>query len=53
MRHANARDIGRWITTPPPVLSVAVRFPLYEAAAAHEAVERGDTVGIAVIECAK
>ena len=46
-------DIAQWIATASRVLSVAARFPLYEAAAAHEAVERGDKIGTVVIECAK
>jgi len=46
-------DIAQWIGTAPRVLSVAARFPLYEAAAAHEAVERGGKVGTVVIECAR
>jgi hypothetical protein len=35
------------------MLSVARQFPLLEAAAAHEAVERGDKIGTVVIDCAK
>jgi NADPH2:quinone reductase len=46
-------DIGQWIATGQRLLSVAARFPLYDAAAAHEAVERGDKIGTVVIECAR
>jgi NADPH2:quinone reductase len=46
-------DMGRWIASGRRLLSVAARFPLYQAAAAHEAVERGDKVGTVVIECAR
>jgi NADPH2:quinone reductase len=46
-------DIAQWIASGRRILSVAERFPLYEAAAAHEAVERGDKVGTVVIECAR
>lgn len=46
-------DIARWTATPGRILSVAERFPLYEAAAAHEAVERGGKVGTVVIDCAR
>jgi NADPH2:quinone reductase len=46
-------DIGRWIASGQRLLSVAARFPLYQADAAHEAVERGDKVGTVVIECAR
>jgi NADPH:quinone reductase len=45
-------DIAQWIATGRRQLSVAARFPLYEAAAAHEAVEQGDKVGTVVLECA-
>jgi NADPH2:quinone reductase len=47
------RDMASWIATEPRILSVAARFPLAEAAAAHEAVERGDKIGTVVIECAR
>ena len=43
-------DITRWIKTGARILSVAGRYPLAEAAAAHEAVERGDKVGTVVVE---
>jgi NADPH2:quinone reductase len=46
-------DIASWIAGGQRMLSVAARFPLYQAAAAHEAVERGDKVGTVVIECAR
>lgn len=46
-------DIAGWIATERRILSVADRFPLYEAAAAHEAVERGGKVGTVVIDCAR
>jgi NADPH2:quinone reductase len=46
-------DMASWIATEPRILSVAARFPLAEAAAAHQAVERGDKIGTVVIECAR
>ena len=46
-------DLTRFIATPGRMLSVAARFPLYEAAAAHEAVEKGDKTGTVVVECAR
>ncbi len=46
-------DVAQWIASRERILSVAERFPLYEAAAAHEAVERGGKVGTVVIECAR
>jgi len=46
-------DMAQWIAGSPPILSVAAQFPLYEAAAAHRAVERGDKVGTVVIDCAR
>ena len=48
-RRAQA-DISRWIATGPRILSVAAAFPLDQASAAHEAVERGDKVGTVVVE---
>jgi NADPH:quinone reductase-like Zn-dependent oxidoreductase len=44
-------DIAHWIEGGQRVLSVAARFPLYETAAAHQAVERGDKIGTVVIDC--
>jgi len=46
-------DIARFVATPGRLLSVAARFPLYETAAAHLAVERGGKVGTVVVECAR
>lgn len=46
-------DLARWTATPGRILSVAETFPLYETAAAHEAVERGGKVGTVVIDCAR
>jgi NADPH:quinone reductase len=46
-------DIARWIAGGKRMLSVAARFPLYEAAAAHMAVERGDKIGTVVIDCSR
>jgi NADPH2:quinone reductase len=46
-------DIARFVATPGRMLSVAARFPLAEAAAAHEAVERGGKVGTVVIETSR
>ena len=43
-------DIAAWTATPGRILSVAARFPLYETAAAHRAVERGGKVGTVVVE---
>jgi NADPH2:quinone reductase len=45
-------DIARFVAVPGRVLSVAERFPLYETAAAHLAVERGGKVGTVIVECA-
>ena len=46
-------DIARFTAAPGRLLSVAARFPLYETAAAHLAVERGDKVGTVIVECAR
>jgi len=46
-------DIASWIASGPRVLSVAAQFQLDQAAAAHEAVERGDKIGTVVIDCAR
>ena len=46
-------DIASFIRTPGRMLSVAARFPLYETAAAHVAVEAGDKVGTVVVDCSR
>ena len=43
----------RFVATPGRILSVAARFPLYETAAAHMAVEPGGKVGTVIVECAR
>ena len=43
-------DIAAWTATPGRILSVAARFPLYQTAAAHNAVEAGGKVGTVVVE---
>ena len=43
-------DIAAWTTSPGRILSVAKRFPLYETAGAHKAVEAGGKVGTVVVE---
>ena len=43
-------DIAAWTAVPGRILSVAARFPLYETAAAHKAVEAGGKVGTVVVE---
>ena len=53
MRKRAQSDITRFIATPGRGLSVAARFPLYETAAAHEAVEAGGKVGTVVVDCAR
>ena len=40
----------RGTATPGRILSVAARFPLYQTAAAHKAIEAGGKVGTVVIE---
>jgi NADPH:quinone reductase len=52
--HADRRraqsDVLAWTRSPGRILSVAARFPLYETAAAHQAVEKGDKVGTVIVE---
>ena len=43
-------DIAAWTASPCGILSVAARFPLYETAAAHRAVEAGGKVGTVIVE---
>jgi NADPH2:quinone reductase len=55
--HADRRraqaDIAAFVRTPGRILSVAAAFPLYESAAAHEAVEAGGKTGTVVIACGR
>ncbi len=46
-------DIASFVRSPGRILSVAARFPLYETAAAHLAVEAGDKIGTVVVDCAR
>lgn len=46
-------DIAAFVRTPGRILSVAAEFPLYESAAAHEAVEVGGKTGTVVIACGR
>jgi NADPH2:quinone reductase len=46
-------DIAAWVRTPGRILSVAAEFPLYDTAAAHEAVEAGGKTGTVVVACAR
>src|SRR5271170_4007748 len=43
-------DIAAWTASPGRILSVAARFPLYETAAAHKAVEAGGKIGTVIVE---
>jgi len=49
-RHRAQSDIAAWTASPGRILSVATRFPLYQTAAAHKAVEAGGKVGTVVVE---
>jgi NADPH2:quinone reductase len=46
-------DLAAFVRVPGRILSVAGRFPLYETAAAHEAVEAGGKIGTVVVACAE
>jgi NADPH2:quinone reductase len=46
-------DMTRFIATPGRILAVSDRFPLFQTAAAHLAVEKGDKSGTVVVECAQ
>jgi NADPH2:quinone reductase len=54
-RAAKARalaDIARWIARGRPKFAIAARFPLSDAAAAHELVESGDKIGHVILDIA-
>jgi NADPH:quinone reductase len=46
-------DVSSFVRSPGRILSVAARFPLYDTAAAHLAVEAGDKIGTVVVDCAR
>jgi NADPH2:quinone reductase len=46
-------DIAAFVRAPGHILSVAGRYPLFETAAAHRAVEAGGKVGTIVVECGR
>ena len=46
-------DIAAFVGTPGRILSVAEEFPLYETAAAHISVEKGNKTGTVVVACAR
>jgi NADPH2:quinone reductase len=43
-------DIARWMTGGRPQFAIAARFPLAEAAAAHETVESGKKIGHVILD---
>jgi NADPH2:quinone reductase len=47
------QDIAAFVRTPGRILSVAGRYPLYQTAAAHQAVEAGGKIGTMVVECGR
>ena len=47
------QDIAAFLRNPGRILSVAARYPLFETAAAHQAVEAGGKVGTVVVECGR
>ena len=49
-RRAAQQGIARWHAEAAPIHRVAVKVPLAETSAAHEAVERGERLGAVVVE---
>jgi len=43
-------DIARWVAVGRPQFAIAARFPLVEAAAAHETVESGNKIGHVILD---
>ena len=42
-------DIARWLAQARPIFAIAARFPLAEAVAAHQTVERGEKLGHVIL----
>ena len=42
-------DIARWLAQARPIFAIAARFPLAEAVAAHQTVERGEKIGHVIL----
>ena len=42
-------DIARWLAQARPIFAIATRFPLAEAVAAHQTVERGEKIGHVIL----
>jgi NADPH2:quinone reductase len=49
-KRAAIADIARWVAGGRPRFAIAVRFPLREAAAAHETVESGKKIGHVILD---
>ena len=43
-------DVARWVAGARPRFAIAARFPLAEAAAAHETVESGKKIGHVILD---
>jgi len=49
-KHQAIADIARWVAGGRPRFAIAARFPLAEAAAAHETVESGKKIGHVILD---
>jgi NADPH2:quinone reductase len=49
-KRAAIADIARWAARGRPQFTIAARFPLAEAAAAHETVESGRKIGHVILD---
>lgn len=49
-KRAAIADIARWVARGKPRFAIAARFPLAEAAAAHETVESGKKIGHVILD---
>src|ERR1700722_295072 len=46
-------DISKWLAVGPRIHNIAAQFALSETAQAHLAVEKGDKLGIVIVDCAR